>query len=133
MSQITITGWKELQRDLLAAGPLAGQAITRAAVEVMEGVVADAKAETPVDTGTLRASGHVVAPAVRASRTNSVTVRAGFGGGAAGYAIYVHERLDTHHPVGNAKFLERPFLARAPQIPGQLADGVYRAWLALRG
>lgn len=24
------------------------------------------------------------------------------------YVEYVHERLDTHHPVGEAKFLEKP-------------------------
>jgi hypothetical protein len=26
------------------------------------------------------------------------------------YAIYVHERLELHHPKGQAKFLERAFL-----------------------
>lgn len=27
---------------------------------------------------------------------------------ASYYAIYVHERLDVHHPIGKAKFLEDP-------------------------
>ena len=42
----------------------------------------------------------------------------GFGGPAAGYAIYVHEDLGAFHPVGDAKFMEsvlnesRPFLAK---------------------
>lgn len=29
-------------------------------------------------------------------------------GYTAAYAIYVHENLEAHHPVGQAKFLEQP-------------------------
>lgn len=33
------------------------------------------------------------------------TVAVGF---TAAYAMYVHENLEAHHPVGQAKFLEQP-------------------------
>jgi len=87
----------------------------------MERVMAEAKARTPVDTGTLRASGHVAPPDVGASL---VKVVAGFGGAASDYAIVQHERLDFNHPSGEAKFLERPFLERAKMMPRSLARGV---------
>lgn len=94
-----------------------------------EAVIAAAKENTPVDTGVLRASGTVLAPKVSGTQ---VTVEAGFGGAAAGYAVPVHERLGVHHPVGQAKFLERAFLERAPKIPGNLAKRVEAAWQRLR-
>ena len=74
----------------------------------------EAKRRTPVDTGTLRASGFVAEPE-RHGRNISVTLS--FGGAAETYAIYVHENLEAFHKVGQAKFLEstldesRPFMA----------------------
>ena len=121
MARSTITGTAELRRKLAAAGPLAVTALAAASVEEMERVMAEAKARTPVDTGTLRASGHVAPPDVGASL---VKVVAGFGGAASDYAIVQHERLDFNHPSGEAKFLERPFLERAKMMPRSLARGV---------
>lgn len=63
-------------------------------------IMTDAKKNTPVDTGTLRSSG-IVTP-----RPADHRVDLSFGGAASAYAAIVHERLDVHHPVGEAKFLE---------------------------
>ena len=128
-SGITITGQAQLNRALRRAGPLALAALAQAAVEEQEAMITEAKQQTPVETGTLRASGTVLPPKVSGT---GVTVDAGFGGGASHYAIFVHEIMRNHHPVGNAKFLERPFLARIPQMGTGLARGVERAWQALR-
>lgn len=128
MAGLKITGTGELQRALAKAGPLALGALTQAAVKEQQETITDAQAQTPVETGALRASGTVDPPQVSGT---SVTVKAGFGGAASGYAIYVHEIMDNHHPVGNAKFLERPFLARAPQVTTELAKSVEQAWRAL--
>jgi len=129
-SRIVITGAAKLRRKLSAAGPLAQTALAAAVVEEQEKVMAKAKAITPVDTGTLRASGHVSPPKVGAG---SVEVIAGFGGAASAYAVVQHERLDYAHPTGQAKFLEEPFLQAAPQIPRNLARGVEMALQRLRG
>ena len=59
----------------------------------------------PVDTGVLRATGHVELPERTATGIN---VELGFGGPAVIYAAVQHERLDYHHPVGQAKYLEGP-------------------------
>ena len=83
-----------------------------------------AKERTPVDLGTLRASGTVLPPKVSGT---GVEVVAGFGGAASDYAVVVHERLDVSRPVGSAKFLESSFLERAGQMPRMLALGVGRA------
>lgn len=38
------------------------------------------------------------------------------------YAIYVHENLEAHHPVGMAKFLEIPFVQAKAGMDGRIAD-----------
>lgn len=65
-----------------------------------------AKRLTPVDTGTLRASGRVEGPVQQDSHT--VTFRMAYGGPAIEYALRIHEDLLMHHAVGQAKFLEQP-------------------------
>ncbi len=75
-----------------------------------------AKKDTPVDTGALRASGHVQPPIFDG---NTIVIAMGFGGVAGagnlgkatneedvGYAVWVHEDLNAQHKVGKAKFLE---------------------------
>ena len=54
---------------------------------------------TPLDTGNLRGSAYVAPLLYR----NRPSVEVGF---KTEYALYVHENLESHHPVGQAKFLE---------------------------
>ena len=93
-------------KKILAEQPMV---LARALYREAEGVIAEAKLETPVDTGALRASGYVAQPVVQAQ---SVSIQFGFGGPAAPYAVFVHERLDLHHPIGKSKYLEDPFNRR---------------------
>ena len=51
----------------------------------------------------------------------------GFGGPAADYAIYVHEDLSAHHPVGEAKYLENAVEAKAPAAFAHIAKRVQEA------
>ncbi len=41
------------------------------------------------------------------------------------YAVHVHENMETHHPVGQAKFLEQP--ARALSNDGTFAEIIKKA------
>lgn len=92
-----------------------------------EQIMTEAKRQTPVDTGNLRASGHVTQP----QWVNTwCHVTLGFGGPAGagagqtkpvGYAVFVHENLTARHPVGNAKYLERPMLAWASKLEAKIA------------
>ena len=64
--------------------------------------LAEMKARTPVKTGDLQADGRVVQQVFG----SGFTVGWRFGGGRIDYAIYVHENLEAHHPVGQAKYVE---------------------------
>jgi hypothetical protein len=66
----------------------------------LELVKEEAVRRCPIDTGKLRKSARVK----MRGNTGSIS----FGDDLEiYYAIYVHERLDLHHPVGEAKFLEK--------------------------
>jgi len=78
----------------------------------------------PVDTGALRASGYVAPPELLPT---GATIELGFGGPAAPYAVFVHEDLTKHHPVGQAKYLELPVRARLQGMPAVLAERVNEA------
>lgn len=79
-----------------------GQAAREFGEEVMTDVKASSEGRgVPVDTGELRASGEVEGP----DRLNIVKLV--FGGPAAPYALYQHERTDLHHDVGEARYLVR--------------------------
>lgn len=58
----------------------------------------------PVDKGRLRSTAYVEPPRVSANPE----ARLGYG---TDYGIYVHERTELHHEVGQAKFLEVPLQA----------------------
>ena len=119
--KITFKGADALVRrfkELAARLPIA---IESALVREAEETITEAKLITPVDEGVLRASGHVQQPKRDGPR---VSVEAGFGGPAAPYALFVHEDLTAHHPVGQAKFLEVPVNKRRGSFAGRLAARV---------
>ena len=105
-------------QELIASDIKAGVMALR---EFAETEMTEAKRRTPVDTGVLRASGFV-SPVEDG-------VRLAYGGAASDYAIYVHENLDANHPVGEAKYLERPVLEA---LPG-LAERVAKTMIQIRG
>lgn len=112
---IRIEGAGRLRAKLQAAAQVSQDALMAALHQEAEAVMTDAKQNyVPVKTGALRASGMVQPPV-----GNSVTL--GFGGPAAGYAVIVHEDLTKHHPVGSAKYLELPLMARLVGMPAVLA------------
>lgn len=82
-----------------------------------EDTMTDSKELAPVEYGVLRASGHVEGPDMTG---NVITVTMAYGGAAEEYAYIVHERMDVHHPVGQAKYLEQPVLEHAPNIPKRM-------------
>ena len=42
------------------------------------------------------------------------------------YAVYVHENLEAHHPVGQAKFLEQPARELAPELGRMIVENLKR-------
>lgn len=81
-------------------------------------IMTEAKKLTPVDTGALRSSGHVEPPVISGQ---SVEVALGFN---TPYALYVHENLAAHHPVGQAKYLETPMVEAAKSLGPEIGIAI---------
>ncbi len=120
--ELKFTGMDELQRRLTAMAADTPDAVAVALSQEAELEMIEAKKRTPVDTGALQNSGYVE------RLTDESGVRMGFGGPAAGYAVYVHENLDALHPSGQAKFLESVLVESAPSLPTRIAERIQRAW-----
>ena len=114
---VSVLGGDALRRALAASVPRLQMALDRAIYAEANNILSDAKKRTPVDTGTLRASGYVTLPQPSGAGSR---VEAGFGGAAKKYAAVVHERVYrtisegeyellvpvAHDPGTGAKFLE---------------------------
>jgi hypothetical protein len=117
---LTITGTEALSAALMQTGPRFQQAAASGLFVEAEAIMADSKEHyVPVDTGTLKNSGHVQLPEIDGT---TVTVQMGYGGAAEAYAVVQHERLEFNHPVGGPKYLERPLLAAASGLVSRLAE-----------
>ena len=80
--------------------------VTQELVAGAEAIMASSKENyVPVDTSALKTSGHVKPPE---ETRGKVSVTMGYGGPSAPYALTVHEDLNSHHVVGQAKYLETP-------------------------
>jgi len=73
---------------------------------------------TPVLTGVLRASHETSLP----TETDPIEVQIRVGGPAAPYALYVHEKLEARHKVGQAKFLESAVLEGMTGLAERIAE-----------
>lgn len=114
-----LRGFPEFKAALKALGERALQAAAQALYQEAESIMTASK-ETycPVDTGNLRASGHVDKPVIEGS---NVSVTLGYGGPAAPYALSVHERPAIHRPPTQWKYLETPFFAALTDMDQRLA------------
>jgi hypothetical protein len=123
MAQTTrLTGDKRLNRKLRRLGKAGPQILGRALFKEGNEIMKESKEIVPIDKGVLKASGHVQTPVI-AGKDVSVTL--GYGGAAAPYAIFVHERMNVRHkPPTRAKFLEEPLNRRRSGMLRRLGDDV---------
>jgi hypothetical protein len=112
--RIEITGAKQAQSRFLAIARKTPQLVAGVMLTQAEATMTLAKSLTPVDTGALRSSGQVDIPSI--GMRSVVTM-----GFHTDYAIFVHEDLSAHHPVGQAKFLETAVNSRRPVIEQAMA------------
>jgi hypothetical protein len=77
----------------------------------LELVKEEAVRRCPIDTGALRKSARVKI------RGNEGSINFGMD-----YAVYVHERLDLRHPVGEAKFLENAWNVKKKEFMEALLE-----------
>jgi len=115
---IDITGMAELQRALEVSPELAIAALAGSIWEEANDIITDAKGETPVDKGTMRASGVALEPTIEGT---VVEVVFGFGGAAQSYDVMQHERTDFRHRVGKAHFLIDPVNRAVPGMDARVS------------
>mgnify|MGYP001613739824 CR=1 FL=1 len=138
-SSIRVDGLRPMLARLRALGQAGVTIAGRAVRDEAEAVMTTAKEKyIPVESGTLRASGHVKAPVIRG---HTIVTEIAFGGPSAGYAIYVHEipsPIATHGAEFNAKhgggvsrgvdqqwkYLEKPLMEAAPDFPRKIRDRI---------
>lgn len=119
---VEVQGVDALIRRLKQLEPEAQQATGAALYQEAEQIMTRSKQEfVPVKTGVLRGTGHVNEPEVHGS---TIQVTMGYGGPAAPYALKQHEDLTFNHPVGQAKYLERPTLEAVRGMGQRLADRI---------
>ena len=116
-----LRGSRALRRELKRRGRVAPKALARALFHEGEQIMAASKRLVPVDKGALRASGHVQLPVIRGKR---VTVVLGYGGAAAPYAVFVHEKQARHKPPTQWKYLEVPLNEAIPGMARRIAKRV---------
>lgn len=139
---VEIVGTQQVVNALRQLGVEAPKALASGMYEEAEGTMTLAKTLTPVKTGNLRGSGHVSLPEINGP---VVELTMGFGGPAGsgnhggetnaenvGYAVYVHERVELHHPVGQAKFLEAAFQQREQGLAARLANALQATLTRIR-
>lgn len=122
--EVEVTGVKEVLANLGLVGRRSITEVAKGLFAEAENVMGSAKELTPVDTGALRASGHVQLPV---EKQGEVSVTLGFGGVSTPYALKVHEDLAVFHPNGEAKYLERPFLAAIPGMDQRIGERIRKS------
>lgn len=119
-ARVEIRGVKEMVARLRTVATKMPNTVMQALYQEAQIELTESKRRVPVDTGTLKSSGHV---AGTEHVGNKFTATIAYGG-AAPYAIYVHEDLEAHHEVGQAKYLESVLMESAPYIAARLARRV---------
>ncbi len=72
---------------------------------------------TPVDTGDLRGSSYTGEP--ESNNNSGLKVEVGYERDVLpenAYSVYVHERTELHHDIGQAKFLETALQTKEPEF-----------------
>lgn len=115
--EFSLAGIPQMDRALEASVGHALVAVGGALYREANSIIVDAKDETPVHWGTMRASGGVQLPQLSA---DGVEVVLGFGGASQAYDVIQHE-IPMRHRVGKDHFLSDPFNAHAVGMDVRLA------------
>ena len=129
---IDIKGLEAVKRNLESLKSKSVAETRRGLYVSAELIMTQSKKIVPVDTGALRSTGHVKPPVDTPGR---IEIELGYGGPAGkgdkagkdlGYGIWVHERMDAQHKVGEAKFLQKPFEIAAPGVAAALVESLHK-------
>lgn len=109
---VTLLGRKRFRASLKTISKVDFPSIYKSSLkETSDDTLKDSLVKTPVDTGHLRSSASAKVLEV-SPEGGEAEVKY-----TAKYSIPVHEILTSHHPVGQAKFLESAVLSMMPVFP----------------
>ena len=114
---ITIHGLDQLAAKLSVYAEDMNHAVSRGMVEFAGEIEAESVKLTPIDTGELRSRSYIHGP-LYDSKNQQYTMVVGYEKDTPAensYAVPVHERVEVHHDVGQAKFLETAFETKQPE------------------
>lgn len=117
MNGVKLEGFVELTKKLNKSISEISSVVEDALLDCGNDLQQKAQDLTPVDTGALRSSAFTETD--RQGKNPSVIV-----GYTEEYAIFVHENLEAHHPVGQAKFLEQPLRENTDKYVEYIKDKV---------
>jgi hypothetical protein len=134
---IEVEGTERLQKIFARAAVDAGarKALEQSMFGFATKILNESKKMVPLDTGNLRNSGKVMDPKTSAG---VIEVEVTYGGSAAPYAQIVHEDMTMDHSPANltavtkrprrgqAKYLEIPVRANAPEFARSIAERYIR-------
>jgi hypothetical protein len=117
MAKLRLTGLNEIRQTLRRIAKEMPDVIVKAMTQEGNIELTEMRRRTPVEFGPLRAS-----LSMTVKREGSrISIEFGAGGPSAPYAIYVHERTELHHRIGEAKFIERPLKESGPHFSERIA------------
>lgn len=117
MTEIKLEGFIELTNKLNKSVSQISDTVQSALLDCGNDLQQKAVDITPIDTGALRASAFTEVD--RQGKNPAVIV-----GFEEEYAIYVHENLEAHHDIGQAKFLEQPLRENTDKYVKYIKDKV---------
>lgn len=130
---LKIEGLNDLIELLRKGQKKAHSDVAKVMYQFAEEVMTESKQIVPVKTGALMATGKVLPPVESAG---VITVELGYGDNAIGYAIYVHEELQS--PSGNPinytrpgsgpKYLQTPFDQKSDLLAPRIAAAYQNAY-----
>lgn len=115
---LTLVGSQELSQRIAQLGQQGEWAAARALYAEGVNLRTDAMDHCPVETGTLKKSHYTSLPE---KVGEALVVEVGAGGWAKKYAVYVHERTELRHKVGEAKWLENALKRASSGFTDRLA------------
>lgn len=115
MSLFKIIGIAELKRKMKQREAKRGRKFRQWLALAGLHIQRSAQKKCPVDTGLLRNSARTELDGVGIESECEVSF-------STSYAIFVHEDLEAHHEVGEAKFLEKAVQEKKPEIIAMIKD-----------
>lgn len=97
--KFNVKGLKKVKDNLAKFNRQGKSAVAAALYQEGQSIGRNSRDRTPVDTGLLRETIYVQRPKI-----NNPDVAIGYG---AFYAVFVHERTELRHKIGEAKFLQK--------------------------